>query len=161
MDKSESHVISSILHVDHDPMSEPWPIVIEDFHGNLHEVVLESGDMLLYESSKCYHGRPKRFKGSWYTSLFIHYYPPGWKRSDFMMDTHYRVPPTWHELPENKLDEKEKLIVIDTSVLEPNCENTWCALEDTIKWANIQSVEGGYISNSGVPTKFDYANDEL
>ena len=32
-DSPETHVISSILHVDHDddPSSEPWPLVIEDF----------------------------------------------------------------------------------------------------------------------------------
>ncbi len=76
-DRSNTHVISCILHVDHDddPESEPWPIVIEDFQGNMNEVVLESGDMLFYESSKCLHGRPKRFKGKWYSSIFVHYYP--------------------------------------------------------------------------------------
>lgn len=77
VDKSNTHIISCILHVDHDqdPESEPWPIVIEDFQGNTNEVFLESGDLLFYESSKCLHGRPKRFKGKWYSSLFVHYYP--------------------------------------------------------------------------------------
>lgn len=67
VDKRETHIISAILHVDHDENSEPWPIVIEDFRGNLNEVVLEKGDMLLYESSKCFHGRPRAFEGSWYS----------------------------------------------------------------------------------------------
>jgi len=71
VDKSGSHIISTILHVDHDPWGDPWPLVIEDFQGNTHEVTLESGDMLLYESSKCLHGRPRKFNGSWYTSLFL------------------------------------------------------------------------------------------
>ena len=75
VDISRSHVISCILHIDHDPESEPWPIAIEDFQGNTNEVVLESGDMLFYESSKCLHGRPRRFNGKWYSSVFIHYYP--------------------------------------------------------------------------------------
>jgi len=57
VDKSETHIISSILHVDHDKDSEPWPLVIEDFNGNTVEVFLEAGDMLFYESSKCSHGR--------------------------------------------------------------------------------------------------------
>jgi len=76
-DRSNTHIISCILHIDHDddPESEPWPLVIEDFQGNTNEVVLESGDMLFYESSKCLHGRPKMFKGKWYSSLFVHYYP--------------------------------------------------------------------------------------
>uniref|UniRef100_A0A7S2E5N1 Alpha-ketoglutarate-dependent dioxygenase AlkB-like domain-containing protein n=1 Tax=Ditylum brightwellii TaxID=49249 RepID=A0A7S2E5N1_9STRA len=47
VDKVQTHIISTILHVDHDADSEPWPIVIEDFQGNTQEVVLESGDMLL------------------------------------------------------------------------------------------------------------------
>jgi hypothetical protein len=80
VDKSETHIISCILHVDHDddPESEPWPIVIEDFQGNTNEVHLESGDMLFYESSKALHGRPRAFKGKWYSSLFVHYYPQDW-----------------------------------------------------------------------------------
>ena len=67
LDKPNTHVISFILHIDSSDDAEPWPIVIEDYHGNTHEVILTSGDILLYESSKCLHGRPKRFKGSWYT----------------------------------------------------------------------------------------------
>lgn len=79
VDKSKTHIISSILHIDHSEDSEPWPIIIEDFQGNTNEVVLESGDMLFYESSKCFHGRPHTFKGSWYSSIFTHYSPVGWE----------------------------------------------------------------------------------
>ena len=75
VDKSQTHVVSFILHIDSSEDAEPWPIVIEDFHGNTHEVILTSGDLLFYESSKCFHGRPHRFKGSWYSSVFVHYYP--------------------------------------------------------------------------------------
>ena len=75
IDKSGTHIISCILHVDHSEDSEPWPIVIEDFQGNTNEVILKSGDMLFYESSKCIHGRPRNFTGSWYSSLFVHYHP--------------------------------------------------------------------------------------
>jgi len=79
VDKPETHVISCILHVDHDPESDPWPIVIEDYQGNTNEVTLESGDMLFYESSKCLHGRPRKFNGDWYSSLFVHYKPADWE----------------------------------------------------------------------------------
>ena len=37
VDESATHIISSILHVGHDPEGEPWPLVIEDLHGNTHE----------------------------------------------------------------------------------------------------------------------------
>uniref|UniRef100_A0A7S4MID0 Fe2OG dioxygenase domain-containing protein n=2 Tax=Odontella aurita TaxID=265563 RepID=A0A7S4MID0_9STRA len=75
VDKPQTHIISCILHIDHSEDSEPWPIFIEDFKGNTNEVVLESGDMLFYESSKCLHGRPRNFTGSWYSSIFVHYHP--------------------------------------------------------------------------------------
>ena len=54
LDKTETHIISSILHVDHDPMGDPWPIVIEDFQGNLNEgalwvcVVMYFSSMFVY-----------------------------------------------------------------------------------------------------------------
>ena len=100
VDESTTHVISSILHVGHDPDGEPWPLVIEDLRGNTNEVHLEAGDVLLYESSKCFHGRPARYVGGWYSSLFTHYYPVGWDGGAIEMDAHYRVPPDWSEAPE-------------------------------------------------------------
>lgn len=67
VDKPKTHVISFILHIDSSEDSEPWPILIEDLQGNTHEVLLTSGDILFYESSKCFHGRPRQFKGTWYS----------------------------------------------------------------------------------------------
>jgi len=75
VDKMQTHVISFILHIDSSDDAEPWPIFIEDFDGRLHEVTLKSGDMLFYESTKLFHGRPRRLNGSWYSSIFVHYYP--------------------------------------------------------------------------------------
>jgi hypothetical protein len=34
VDKPQSHVISFILHIDSSEDAEPWPILIEDFHGS-------------------------------------------------------------------------------------------------------------------------------
>lgn len=149
VDKSGTHIISSILHVDHDPMSDPWPLVIEDFLGNLHEVSLESGDMLLYESSKCSHGRPRKFNGSWYTSLFTHYYPVDWDARKVSFETHYRIPPGWEVKPEpdKSLD---KLVFIETSMKEPNCEHEWCKLNESIKWNDVSTTYGQFISTDGV-----------
>jgi hypothetical protein len=46
--QSETHVISSIVHIAHeyDDDNEPWPIQIEDHDGNLHSVNLEPGQVL-------------------------------------------------------------------------------------------------------------------
>ena len=67
VDRQQTHVVSFILHIDSSEDAEPWPIYIEDFHGNTHEVILTPGDILFYESSKCFHGRPRPFNGTWYT----------------------------------------------------------------------------------------------
>ena len=34
IDKSHTHIISFILHIDSSDDSEPWPILIEDFYGS-------------------------------------------------------------------------------------------------------------------------------
>lgn len=149
LDKTETHIISSILHIDHDPMSDPWPLAIEDFHGNLHEVSLESGDMLLYESSKCTHGRPRKFNGSWYTSLFTHYYPKDWDENKVKLETHYRVPPSWHEVPHLPNPNLEKLVAVQTSLIEPECEHQWCALKNSISWHNAGPPYGKTVSTDG------------
>jgi len=128
IDKVETHVISAIMHVGHDDKGDPWPLVIEDFQGNTVEVNLEAGDILLYESSKCYHGRPRPFNGEWYTSLFLHWYPVDWD-PDITMKTHYRVPPTWDtKIP----SEFPTLHVIETSLDEPECQHGWCGLQESI-----------------------------
>jgi hypothetical protein len=144
VDRSRTHIISCILHIDHSEDSEDWPIVIEDFQGNTNEVVLTSGDMLFYESSKCLHGRPHTFKGSWYSSIFVHYYPVGWNKIDRSAEIHYSVPPIWSNAAEWETDHY-KLVMAGTSMKEPDCKHVWCALEDSVKWRG-PAIEGEVIS---------------
>lgn len=161
VDKKESHIISAILHVDHDKESKPWPIVIEDYHGNLNEVVLERGDVLLYESSKCFHGRPKRFEGTWYTSLFIHFYPSDWKRAYNSLDIHYRIPPDWNKVlpPKHGL---EKLVMAETSAYEPECEDTWCALNKpaVLQW-DVRGQFGKTISGDSIVRDLEFEKKKV
>lgn len=145
IDKSSTHIISCILHIDHSEDSEPWPIVIEDFQGNTNEVVLESGDMLFYESSKCLHGRPKTFKGSWYSSIFVHYYPVGWEKETQKMEVHYAVPPHWNKDATWETDHN-KLEMVGTSMKEPDCnDDVWCAMDYSVKWRG-PAIEGKVIT---------------
>ena len=44
VDKSLTHIISCILHIDHSEDSEPWPIIIEDFQVRM-ELVLSYVNM--------------------------------------------------------------------------------------------------------------------
>lgn len=99
-DRVRTHVISSIVHIAHqyEDDENPWPIQIEDHDGNLHEVNLEPGQMLFYESSRCLHGRMKIFKGKYYGSIFLHYAPvdPGVWNYD-LENIIASVPPHWRD----------------------------------------------------------------
>eukprot|EP00541_Cyclophora_tenuis_P019225 CAMPEP_0116554906 /NCGR_PEP_ID=MMETSP0397-20121206/7845_1 /TAXON_ID=216820 /ORGANISM="Cyclophora tenuis, Strain ECT3854" /LENGTH=271 /DNA_ID=CAMNT_0004080105 /DNA_START=117 /DNA_END=932 /DNA_ORIENTATION=- len=148
VDKLETHIISCILHVDHSEDSEPWPIYIEDYQGNSNEVVLESGDMLFYESSKCIHGRPQPFKGSWYSSLFVHYYPQDWDPAQQQLEAHYAVPPHWSK-PQPMSSQLESLSMVGTSMQEHICPNKWCGTKDTVKWRG--PAKDGLVISTGYP----------
>jgi hypothetical protein len=144
-DELSTHVISAIFHVGHDSSSKPWPLVIEDLEGNTNEVFLEAGEVLLYESSKCLHGRPRPFDGEWYTSLFIHYYPASLQAKEMELDAHYRIPPHWMDsiIPssssgdsssgDSSSEEGDDFQITDTFLREWNCPDEWCALENSIK----------------------------
>jgi hypothetical protein len=134
-DRILTHVVSFILHIDSSDDAEPWPIFIEDFHGRTHEVILTPGDILFYESSKCFHGRPRPFNGSWYTSVFVHYYPQdGWIDEPHELDAHYAIPPSWASNPPQK-KKYTPLEMVETTMREPGCPNDWCRSgKGTIKW---------------------------
>jgi len=135
-DKPDTHIVGSILHIDHSEDSKDWPIVVEDFKGNTHEIVMEAGDMLLYESAKVYHGRPRAFDGSWYCSIFSHYYPADWDVENEHWESHYAVPPCWFDSAADYADDDvvPKLEVVGTGIREPNNKDGWEALETSLKW---------------------------
>jgi hypothetical protein len=136
------------------PPLEPWPIFIEDFQGRTHEVILKPGDMLFYESSKCFHGRPKKFIGSWYSSIFVHYYPTnGWYEQNHELEAHYAVPPHWSQESQQQQQQQQdeslqtppRMEMVDTSMREPDCPNNWCATMDSVKWSG-PGEEGKWIA---------------
>mmetsp|Transcript_17610 Transcript_17610/g.29670 ORF Transcript_17610/g.29670 Transcript_17610/m.29670 type:complete len:336 (+) Transcript_17610:144-1151(+) len=99
-DKIMTHVISSIIHIDHKYFNndEPWSIEIEDHTGQLHAVNLEPGQMLFYESAACLHGRRQILKGEWYASIFNHYQPVDPNIWSFTIDDVINnVPPHWKD----------------------------------------------------------------
>ena len=106
-DRVDSHIISSILHVGHsyDDPHKPWPIEIEGHDGRKHAVSLQPGEMLLYESAKCPHGRSTALEGDYYASVFVHFQPVS---TEVWPYTHQEiwlaVPPGWDAPP---LEERE------------------------------------------------------
>ncbi len=58
-------------------MDEPWPIEVIGHDGKAHNVTMEPGDMVLYESHSILHGRPFALKGRYFANVFIHFEPTG------------------------------------------------------------------------------------
>lgn len=78
VDTAQTHVISGIVNVAQE-VSKPWPLEILDHKGKLHEVNMDPGDLLFYESAKLLHGRPQPLEGQFYANIFVHYVPEkGW-----------------------------------------------------------------------------------
>jgi prolyl 4-hydroxylase len=79
VDTLGTHVVSLILNVGQENIKEDWPLTIKDVNGERHQVSMKPGDMVLYESAKCQHGRPIALKGEAYANMFVHYKPAkGW-----------------------------------------------------------------------------------
>jgi len=142
-DRTQTHVISCIYHIASSDDSEPWPIVIEDYDGNTQIAYLEPGDLLLYESAKNFHGRPIKFDGSWYTSLFVHFYPKGdWKHENHDTKSHYAIPPDWADIVPD--DISPKLKVVGTSMMNPFCSDHWCNLRNAKKSVWTRRIQPGF-----------------
>jgi hypothetical protein len=83
VDTVTTHVVSAIVNVAQD-VQEDWLLEILDHDGVPHEVAMEPGDMVFYESARLLHGRPKPMNGTSYSNIFIHYMPvEGWDYSWF------------------------------------------------------------------------------
>lgn len=67
-------VSSAIICVDAD-VEEPWPLEVIGHDGKAHNVTMEPGDMVLYESHSIIHGRPFPLKGEYVANLFVHFEP--------------------------------------------------------------------------------------
>jgi prolyl 4-hydroxylase len=74
VDRVSTHAISVIINVAQD-VEEPWPLEIVDHKGVAHNVTIKTGDMVLYESASCIHGRPWPLLGRAFVNVFCHYRP--------------------------------------------------------------------------------------
>lgn len=82
VDRIQTHHVSSIIIVDKDldcgcnqtkGAENDWPLDFIDHNGESHKLYAEIGDMIMYESATCYHGRLEPFKGNYYRNLFAHF----------------------------------------------------------------------------------------
>ena len=71
-DVKDTHIISAIIHLENDPLYD-WPLYIEDHLFNKHNICMNYGDIILYESNTCLHGRPTKYLGNNHKNLYIHF----------------------------------------------------------------------------------------
>ena len=71
-DRPSTHHASSIIVVDKQ-VDQDWSLDFQDHDGEWHKIYAEPGDMILYESAICKHGRPDPFEGDFYRNMFVHY----------------------------------------------------------------------------------------
>ncbi len=103
VDRLSTHVVSLIVNVAQEGLEQDWPVEVFDHAGRLHEVVMEAGDIVYYESAKALHSRNRPLIGenAIYVNLFTHYRPKE-------MDDHWYSTPTPEDqtqVPEIDLDE--------------------------------------------------------
>jgi prolyl 4-hydroxylase len=67
-------VVSTTICVDHS-LDSPWPLHIENIDGDVRQINLEPGELVLYEGARLAHGRPYPLDGDYYAALFVHYHP--------------------------------------------------------------------------------------
>jgi GNAT superfamily N-acetyltransferase len=86
LDKPRTHPIGVVMNV-HQQLDAPWPLMlIEPWSGKRHEINLEPGQLLLYESARMIHGRPLPLQGGHVASLLFHYKPVWWDRHTHLFD---------------------------------------------------------------------------
>lgn len=82
VDRIETHHVSSIIIVDKDlecgctktkGAENDWPLDIIDHNGESHKIYAEIGEMIMYESATCEHGRLEPLKGKYFRNLFAHF----------------------------------------------------------------------------------------
>jgi len=95
-DKLETHVVSTILHLKHDPIDIPWPIEVYGFDKQRHYLEDAPCTMTFYESSTLIHGRPSTYNGTSWVNAFLHFRPKTWNyqftRDNFIVTPEARMP---------------------------------------------------------------------
>ena len=159
LDNPTTHVVSSILHVASSDDAQDWPLLIQDYEGNIIEVHMTPGDLVFYESSRILHGRPQVFNGSWYTSLFIHYLPLDyWKPGqNAAQEIQFAVPPHWNTIAtpnesssaaDSTTTSLPSLSLTGTGFLEMDCGG-WCGVGERIVIRGPAAGEGILESTRG------------
>lgn len=102
VDRKPTHAVSLIVNVAQENLANPWPVEVFDHADRLHEVDMEAGDIVYYESAKNLHSRNRPLTckkgGCRFINLFTHYRPvhDGDKWFSNLDDMPNRPPPLLH-----------------------------------------------------------------
>lgn len=99
VDRRPTHAVSLIVNIAQDNLATPWPIEVFDHADRLHEITMEAGEIVYYESAKNLHSRNRpltcKTGGCSFVNLFTHYRPvsdgSNWFKN--MSDMPNRPPP--------------------------------------------------------------------
>ena len=99
VDRIPTHAVSLIVNIAQNNLASPWPVEVFDHGDRLHEVIMQPGDIVYYESAKNLHSRNRPLTckqgGCSYINLFTHYRPVNdggqWHRN--LSDMPNRPPP--------------------------------------------------------------------
>ena len=79
LDWVNSHHVSGIMMIDKDLNgNKDWPLQFQDHNGQWNDIYRDPGQMLLYESAICAHGREMPFQGKSYTNCYFHFKLKNW-----------------------------------------------------------------------------------
>ena len=74
VDDTPDFIVGAILQIDQ-KVDEDWPLHILDNQGTQHRILLQPGEMLIYESAAVPHGRQYALNGDFYDNLIVHWTP--------------------------------------------------------------------------------------
>merc|ERR1719410_3249790 len=79
VDRIDTHVLSATMTLKTEGMQGEWPLEVTMPDGTRTEVETEPGSLVLYESAKIVHGRPRIYNGTYYYACFVHFRPKKWQ----------------------------------------------------------------------------------
>merc|ERR1712167_21675 len=86
-------LVSAVIQIDQ-KVDEGWPLeVVHPHKPGLYEVYLQPGEIVLYEGARLQHGRPQRFVGTEFASIFSHFHPTWWTGESTKINPHYMAKP--------------------------------------------------------------------
>jgi len=86
IDRLDTHVLSGTMTLRIDGEHDEWPLEVIKMDGTRAEITTEPGTIVLYESAKIVHGRPKVFNGDKYYACFVHFRPRNFDETTTWID---------------------------------------------------------------------------